>query len=608
MALCALFSRRTDRRHDSSITAHNVLDDADVRSEKGIAMQISRLPGWSRFGTALRRGPDTIARVPWTAPVVTLGALVLCITGTLANDPIRRAVPPRVLIVGGGPDLHNNQVAIESNVRYVNKLLPADSPRTTLFADGDSNHATVLYDDAAPVPAGEKILDLVLPSGDASDAGSRHYKKPNLGAKLDGASKKPEIQQALSQFGSSTEDPQRPILLYFTGHGSRNGNDLENNQYDLWGGKEGITVRELSREIARLPEATPVTIVMVQCFSGAFGNLIFENGDPKGEPIQRDFAGFFATVKERVAAGCTSAVNEEEYHDFTSYFFAALTGRDRVGRRVTGADYDGDGRVGMDEAYCYTLIHDDSIDVPVCTSDVFLRRYVPLKDAEVFQTPYSSVLAWSTPAQRAALEALSTTLNRHGDNRLTVSYDRMIHEMSGMPAWRTAFREATQRFETVRREARRTIQNRWPDLRRPDTDDYKRAYNEAAAQLGREAAAGKWKELLDASDAMDRADQAGETQEIAASRNLRYVRLGKSVIIAHWLKEHGTPELKARFARLTAAEARTPFAPFEPLGRAPGMQPASRTKSAMQALPALRRSDSCCRWDGAPVLRNPPTD
>ena len=85
---------------------------------------------------------------------------------------------------------------------------------------------------------------------------------------------------------------------------------------------------------------------------------------PRAEPIERDFAGFFATVKERVAAGCTSAVNEEDYHDFTSYFFAALTGRDRVGRRVTGADYNGDGRVGMDEAYCYTLIHDNSIDVP----------------------------------------------------------------------------------------------------------------------------------------------------------------------------------------------------------------------------------------------------
>src|SRR5205807_6536107 len=50
---------------------------------------------------------------------------------------------------------------------------------------------------------------------------------------------------------------------------------------------------------------------------------------------------------------------------------------------------------------------DLSIDVPVCTSDVFLRRYVPLPDADLFQTPYNSVVAWATAPQRAALEARS---------------------------------------------------------------------------------------------------------------------------------------------------------------------------------------------------------
>ncbi|HEV2472867.1 MAG TPA: hypothetical protein VGS41_09395, partial [Chthonomonadales bacterium] len=38
--------------------------------------------------------------------------------------------PPRVVIVGGGPDLENNQVAIESNVRYVARILPRESART----------------------------------------------------------------------------------------------------------------------------------------------------------------------------------------------------------------------------------------------------------------------------------------------------------------------------------------------------------------------------------------------------------------------------------------------------------------------------------------------
>jgi len=536
------------------------------------------------------------------APAIALGALMLCVSATHAVDPKAKFIPPRVLIVGGGPDLHNNQVAIESNVRYVGRLLPQDTPRITLFADGNPNNATVLYDETAELPPGEKVFGLLMSGSSFGDGSTGKYRKPKLGTHLDGASKKAEIQKAFGQLATGAEDAHRPIMLYFTGHGSR-GSDLENNQYDLWGGKDGLTVRELSKEIARLPEDTPVTIVMVQCFSGAFGNLLFENGDPQGETLKRDFAGFYATVKERVAAGCTSAVNEVDYHDFTTYFFAALTGRDRIGRRVTGADYNGDGRVGMDEAYCYTLLHDDSIDVPVCTTDVFLRRFVPLKDAELFQTPYASVLSWATPAQRAALEGLSATLGKHGEDRLTTSYQKMVQEMNGTPAWRTTFREANRRFDTLRQEGRRTLTGRWPDLRRPGTEEYNQAHKDAVAQLAREAEAGKWKDLLDASDAVDRADQEGEAQEIAASRNLRYVRLGKSVIIAHWLKDHGTPELKARYSQLVIAEGRTPIPPYDELsaGRNKSTEIGARQPDPSRS--AATRANSCCTWVQSPILR-----
>src|SRR5205085_5078810 len=127
-----------------------------------------------------------------------------------------------------------------------------------------------------------------------------------------------------------------------------------------------------------------------------------------------------AVTRERMAAGCTPELDEAEYHDFTSYFFAALSGRDRVGRTVTGADYNHDGRVGMDEAYAYSLAHDISIDVPVCTSDVFLRRAVVSDDSEVFQTPFSVVRSWAAPAQGAALDELSQTLKLTGENRVEV--------------------------------------------------------------------------------------------------------------------------------------------------------------------------------------------
>ena len=88
---------------------------------------------------------------------------------------------------------------------------------------------------------------------------------------------------------------------------------------------------------------------MVQCHAGGFAKLLFPGGDPKLTPLDRRFCGFYASLESQMAAGCTTEIDEAYYRDFTTYFVAALTGRDRLGRPSTGADYDKDGRVGMNE-------------------------------------------------------------------------------------------------------------------------------------------------------------------------------------------------------------------------------------------------------------------
>lgn len=492
------------------------------------------------------------------------GLLLLMPFATRADSPTLSATP-RIVIVGGGPNPEHNQVAIESNVRYVRKLLPPGAVRTTLFADGDATRATVLYaEDPKPLSDGERVFGLLTEGRDGDNAFTMHYRKPNLGGALDGASRRTDLTRVFTQLQqeASGTAANRPLFLYFTGHGSPDEGSRENNVYDLWGKDERLSVRDLATQIARLPSSVPVTLVMVQCFSGAFGNLLFEGGDPKGKLIDRDIAGFFATIKERVAAGCTPEVNEAEYHDFTSYFFAALTGQDRVGRRVTGADYNGDGRVGMDEAYCYALANDESIDIPVCTSDVFLRRFAPLKDAEIFQTRYTEARSWATPAQRAVLDALSARLKLSSEDRLSVAYNREFRgggeESAGEQG---GTRRVARRFETARREGWQPLLARWPDLKRQGTPEYAQAKKEAIALLNRQAGEGKWSDLLDAEKALDKAMDAQYAAELSESRLLRFIRLAKSVILAHTLRETGEPAIKARFERLIEAEGRTPLPP-----------------------------------------------
>lgn len=328
-----------------------------------------------------------------------LAALSLAATTKKDVAPVRAAqVPLRVLVVGGGPDPRHNQVAIESNVRYVERLLPKGSPTTTLFANGTNTTKNVQVE----------------------TDGHTKYVAPDL-AHIDGPADLRDVTSATAALASPASS-QDPILLYFTGHGGPDErSEYNNNEFDLWNGDE-LSVQQLAKSIDSLPTRAPIVVVMVQCFSGAFGNLIFQNGNPTQALAQQRICGFFAAVGQREAAGCTPEINEADYRDFTGYFFAALTGVSRMNQPVTGADYNHDGKVGMNEAFAYSLINDDSIDTPVCTSDVFLRRFVGTSDEAIFETPYRSVLSWAAPEQGAVLRALSSQLGLSGDDRLTKAY------------------------------------------------------------------------------------------------------------------------------------------------------------------------------------------
>lgn len=316
--------------------------------------------------------------------------------------PLLLLPPTRTLVVGGGPSRRYNQVAIESNVRYLARTLPKEWPLRILFADGSAENATVRY-----VPEGGR------------EGRDDKYRKPEL-PRLDGPARLDTVWSEIAAYAEAAEPA--PTLLYFTGHGSL-APDLSpaTSQFDLWR-RNRITVPQLAQSLAAFNPNVPVTLLMVQCHSGGFAKLIFKNGDPSQPPIANRFCGFYASIESRPAAGCTPAVNEAYYRDFTTYFVAALTGADRLGRKTTGADYDKDGKVGMNEAFCWSMLNDDSIDTPVCTSDEFLRQVVKTADVAVFATPYADVLKWASPAQRAALEGLSAMLKLQGNDRLASAF------------------------------------------------------------------------------------------------------------------------------------------------------------------------------------------
>src|SRR5213083_874935 len=112
------------------------------------------------------------------------------------------AVDLQTLIVGGGPAPESNQVGIENNVRYLLRILPKDSPRTVLFADGDARAKTVLFSrKGKDIPIAERTLSLILNGNAQATSDSDTFRRPAL-TQLDGAARKADLADAFKKLAA----------------------------------------------------------------------------------------------------------------------------------------------------------------------------------------------------------------------------------------------------------------------------------------------------------------------------------------------------------------------------------------------------------------------
>ncbi len=500
-----------------------------------------------------------------TPPLLCL-CLASCAQSQPADAPVKAAsLPLRALIVSGGPSPDYNQYAIESNARYLEKLTAGARGQQILFADGSKTSRTISALQKRRGDDARRVLAW-LRDAEAPDE-SIVYRAPAL-KRIDGAATPAVIAQKVGELARATKPGER-ALLYFTGHGSpgrhtrltlgglKTEEDFDNTVYAAWD-DSAFSVTDLAGALRAWPAKTPLVLVMVQCHAGGFANLLFEGGKPGNALVNRDFCGFFAATGERQASGCTSEVDEVDYQDFTTHFFAALSGTSRDGRRITGADFDKNGAVSLLEAMAWTNLTDDSIDVPLCTSDAYLRS---IWNSEVepqwLKTSYSSLLKGAAPWQRATLDGLSKVLGLRGENRVTSAMEERqraekLANDGDAPLPASARREAVEaRFNALQSELKR----RFPGLSAPEKSarfaaDQTSALKYLAARPGDVA-------LLSG------ALQAWETQSGAASTReaqcVRFVRAARTLWLENRLRSGGTAAQKAAFAQLRAAESKNPL-------------------------------------------------
>lgn len=308
--------------------------------------------------------------------ILALLAIVWPVGGARATDYF--------LTIGGGYEPAGNQASLEANVLFFQEVLQekhtGGRTQATFFADGNDPQADlqVLNKAAAAstnaeANAAESVTNLLVKlnsfrgnQGQSFDY--RNHRIPNVS----GANSPSSIHASLTHMCSSMTTGDR-LIVYVTAHGSEaKGRNKFNTTISCWD-EQSILAREFESWLDEVPETVPVVMIMAQCYCGGFAHTIFDQADRKQGLAKQPRVGFFAQQHDLPAAGCRPDIeNDEEY---SSFFWGAVVGRSRTGKKMTSADFDGDGRVSFAEAHAHAVLTSQTIDIPLRSSEALLRTY-----------------------------------------------------------------------------------------------------------------------------------------------------------------------------------------------------------------------------------------
>lgn len=472
------------------------------------------------------------------------------------------------LLLSGGGDVGDNAVAHERNISFASRTLAAlglgPAHQTLLFADGDDPSPDLSFEE----PNEERHRRLyamglwLTPDAAARTAVLRarnHALGPSRAADSDTVFEtlEADAQAARRAFGPGGEaGDARDLFLYVTDHGVR-ARDSTNNLIVLWGSQH-LRVRELGQALDRQPPSRRVVSVMAQCFSGSFANLVHEGGDPRRQLAAHDRCGFFAAPPDRPAAGCSPKTDESLYDDYTTRFFSALGGADRAGRPAPSADLDGDGHVSYEEAHLAAIRWEQTMDVPVSSSEELLRRRYDdlLRDLGSDRRPIADLMADARVELRTVAAALGAALEL--PRSTTLRSLRRRHDEASARCW-PGLCEAESLLNGARMRAHQSLRRSAAELgltppsQRPDLTLALLGPERAAALINAARADIERVEHLDA--LVDRLRMASETYE---ARHERLRRLVELHLLERRVRNETGPFRKA-YDRLRACETSGPW-------------------------------------------------
>lgn len=465
------------------------------------------------------------------------------------------------LTIGGGYSPTGNQVSLEKNVLYFQRLLSdmhlASQPHEIFFSDGDDPHRDVEFaDPSLPAPRANLLLARIFSKEDLLEYRFRTHQVPGIR----GASSPDNLDRWFSEVGSRLKAGDR-LIIYLTGHGGK-GTDIQNPHFFMWNRKQ-MTMKDFAAKLDKLPESVPVVLVMVQCYSGGFANAIFKDGDAKTGMSAANRCGFYATVPDRPAAGCTADIRDENYKEYSTSFWSAICGRSRTGQVVAPPDYDHNGHVSFAEAHAYTVLASDTIDIPVKTSDAFLRAFSKTKADKMpelltVDSPYDALLATASPIDRAVLEGLSSQLGLSGEPRAKAARDLAAKVEKDRGGLNRGKKQLNDKYQAARRQIAESLKLRCPELENPwhpqSIEDLRSNGPEIVAAIESHES---YSTLNQMHDELEQRSTQSLDLERRWAKCQRFLRFAENVALAANLAKVASQELQARYQALLASESGT---------------------------------------------------
>ena len=466
-------------------------------------------------------------------------------------------------MVAGGQEAARNQVSLEKNVLFFRKVLNERAPDASLtewFSSGNEDIRSVQYEAAgSEVPPANRHMARLFGSTRYLDL---QYRRHTLG-EIDGSTSTANLNKWFDGHRDELKPGDR-LILYVTAHGGRSTDKQkpENTRIHLWK-RQTIDVLGLQANLNKLPDEVTVVLVMAQCYSGGFAHAIFNDTDSESEEFDHPVCGFFATVSSRESAGCTADINEENYDEFSSHFWAAVRGETRMGQPVENCDLDGDGRISFDEAYAHTILTSRNIDIPMKTSGAFLRarsryrREEEKSDAKLLSqhTPYARVVGLARPVERAILEGLSERLGLSGESRYASAEEKAAEIEKKRADLLKQLNDKKRISDGHRSAIRDSLLGRWPELSNLLTEQSVRLVSEQAGAFTKAVEAhprfAAWQKI-------DKEREAIVEQRFLLEKewawHIRFQRAHNNVVLAENLQRVGNADDLARFDQICNAE------------------------------------------------------